>query len=52
MNSKRRLRFDGLTGKIVEVRESRHAAALDRYVVHFEDNREPEVFWESELILI
>ena len=49
VTSKRRLRFDGLTGKIVEVRESRHAASLDRYVVHVEGKREPEVFWEQEL---
>jgi hypothetical protein len=49
MKSKRRLRFDGLTGKIVEVRASRHSSALDRYVVHIEGKPKPEVFVESEL---
>jgi hypothetical protein len=47
--SKRRLRFVELTGTVVEVRESRHSAHLDRYVVKFDSRPEPEVFWESEL---
>jgi hypothetical protein len=50
--SKRRLRFVELTGTVVEVRESRHTARLDRYAVRFDSKLEPEVFWESELALV
>jgi hypothetical protein len=48
VKSKGRLPFDGLTGRIVEIRESRWAA-LDRYVIHIEGRPEREMLLESEL---
>jgi hypothetical protein len=49
VTSKRRVRFDGLTGKVIEVKQSRHAQSLDKYVVQFETMSQPDVFWDIEL---
>ena len=52
IRSGRRVRYDNRTGHIVEVRMSRHARPLDKYVVQFANPELSEVFWDIELTLI
>jgi hypothetical protein len=49
--STRRVRFDGLTGVVVEVQESRHAQTLDKYVVQLDEMSQSELFWDIELVV-
>jgi hypothetical protein len=41
-------RFQGATGVVTKVTESRHAVTLDTYLLHFEAGDDQE-FWDVEL---
>jgi hypothetical protein len=42
-------RFANKTGVVIEVKQSRHAQTLDKYIVQFE-NSDQETFWDIELV--
>jgi transcription antitermination factor NusG len=42
-------RFAGMSGLIIEVRESRHSCTLDKYVLRVDKEPEDRVFWDIQL---